>query len=132
MKRWGFKGQGASHGTSLSHRSGGSIGMRKDPGKVWKGKKMAGQMGGDYVTVLGLEVVKVDKEMDLIYVKGSIPGPKNTIVKVRDAAGKDDQFDPYTAPPPFPTRTQKELAELPAEMTAPAKAADPLAARYNL
>jgi large subunit ribosomal protein L3 len=56
MKRWGFKGQPKTHGTSLSHRSPGSIGMRKDPGKVWKGKKMAGHMGGENVTVRTMQV----------------------------------------------------------------------------
>ena len=56
MKRWGFKGQPASHGASLSHRSGGSIGQRKTPGKVFKGRKMAGHMGGEHVTALNLEV----------------------------------------------------------------------------
>lgn len=74
MKRWNFAGLEASHGVSVSHRSHGSTGQRQDPGKVFKGKKMAGHMGVDNVTVKNLKVVIVDKEKSVIAVKGSIPG----------------------------------------------------------
>lgn len=74
MKRWGFAGLEASHGVSVSHRSHGSTGQRQDPGKVFKGKKMAGHMGVDNITVKNLEVLIVDKEKSVIALKGSIPG----------------------------------------------------------
>jgi len=74
MKRWNFRGLEASHGVSVSHRSHGSTGQRQDPGKTFKGKKMAGHMGVDNITVKNLEVLIVDKEKSLIAVKGSIPG----------------------------------------------------------
>ena len=83
MKRWNFGGLRASHGVSVSHRSHGSTGQRQDPGKVFKGKKMAGHMGDKYRTMLNLEVVKSDLENELLYLKGSIPGSKNTEVVVR-------------------------------------------------
>jgi large subunit ribosomal protein L3 len=74
MKRWNFRGLEASHGVSISHRSHGSTGQRQDPGKTFKGKKMAGHMGTDNVTVKNLEVVMIDKDKSVIAVKGSIPG----------------------------------------------------------
>ena len=74
MKKWGFAGLEASHGVSVSHRSHGSTGQRQDPGKVFKGKKMAGHMGVENVTVKNLEILIVDKEKSVIAVKGSIPG----------------------------------------------------------
>ena len=80
MKRWNFGGLRASHGVSVSHRSHGSTGQRQDPGKVFKGKKMAGHMGDKIRTMLNLEVIKSDLENNLIYLKGSIPGSKNTQV----------------------------------------------------
>ena len=78
MKRWNFGGLRASHGVSVSHRSHGSTGQRQDPGKVFKGKKMAGHMGDKLRTMLNLEIVKSDLENSLIYLKGSIPGSKNS------------------------------------------------------
>ncbi len=83
MKRWNFSGLRASHGVSVSHRSHGSTGQRQDPGKVFKGKKMAGHMGDKFRTMLNLEVIKSDLENDLLYLKGSIPGSKNSEVFVR-------------------------------------------------
>ena len=83
MKRWNFGGLRASHGVSVSHRSHGSTGQRQDPGKVFKGKKMAGHMGDKYRTLLNLEVIKSDIENDLLYLKGSIPGSKNSTVFLR-------------------------------------------------
>ena len=85
MKRWNFGGLRASHGVSVSHRSHGSTGQRQDPGKVFKGKKMAGHMGDKLRTILNLEVVKSDIENDLLYLKGSIPGSKNSTVFLRES-----------------------------------------------
>ena len=85
MKRWGFKGLRATHGVSLSHRSHGSTGQRQDPGKVFKGKKMAGHMGDRQRTQQNLEVVRTDDERGLIFVKGSVPGAKNSWLMVRDS-----------------------------------------------
>ena len=83
MKKYNFGGLRASHGVSVSHRSHGSTGQNQDPGKVFKGKKMAGHMGSKFRTILNLEVIKSDIENGLIYIKGSIPGSKNTIVHLR-------------------------------------------------
>ena len=85
MKRWNFGGLRASHGVSVSHRSHGSTGQRQDPGKVFKGKKMAGHMGDKLRTMLNLEIIKSDFENNLIYLKGSIPGSKNTTVILRES-----------------------------------------------
>ena len=85
MKRWNFGGLRASHGVSVSHRSHGSTGQRQDPGKVFKGKKMAGHMGDKLRTMLNLEVVKSDLENNLLYLKGSIPGSKNSKVFLRES-----------------------------------------------
>ena len=85
MKRWNFGGLRASHGVSVSHRSHGSTGQRQDPGKVFKGKKMAGHMGDKLRTILNLEIVKSDIENNLIYLKGSIPGSKNSTVFLRES-----------------------------------------------
>ena len=83
MKRHNFGGLRASHGVSISHRSHGSTGQRQDPGKVFKGKKMAGHMGDKIRTIQNIEVIKTDKENNLLYLKGSIPGSKNTEVLIR-------------------------------------------------
>jgi large subunit ribosomal protein L3 len=85
MKRHNFRGLEASHGVSISHRSHGSTGQRQDPGKVFKGKKMAGHMGDVQVTVQNLSVVSTDDERGLILVRGSVPGSEGTWVLVRDA-----------------------------------------------
>ena len=85
MKRWNFGGLRASHGVSVSHRSHGSTGQRQDPGKVFKGKKMAGHMGDKLRTMLNLEIIKSDLENDLLYIKGSIPGSKNSTVYLRES-----------------------------------------------
>ena len=85
MKRWNFGGLRASHGVSVSHRSHGSTGQRQDPGKVFKGKKMAGHMGDKLRTMLNIEVVKSDLENNLLYLKGSIPGSKNSTVFLRES-----------------------------------------------
>jgi large subunit ribosomal protein L3 len=83
QKRWNFGGGRASHGNSLSHRVPGSIGQRQSPGKVWKGKKMAGHMGSDNVTALNLDLVRVDAEKNLLLVKGAVPGHAGADVVVR-------------------------------------------------
>ncbi|WP_075533923.1 50S ribosomal protein L3 [Candidatus Pelagibacter communis] len=85
MKRWNFGGLRASHGVSVSHRSHGSTGQRQDPGKVFKGKKMAGHMGDKSRTMLNLEIIKSDIENNLLFVKGSIPGAKNSTVFLRES-----------------------------------------------
>ena len=85
MKRHNFGGLRASHGVSISHRSHGSTGQRQDPGKVFKGKKMAGHMGDKLRTMLNLEVVKSDIENNLIFLRGSIPGSKNSTVILRES-----------------------------------------------
>jgi len=86
MKRHNFGGLRASHGVSISHRSHGSTGQCQDPGKVFKGKKMAGHMGSARVTVQNLEVVRTDADRGLIMIKGAVPGSKGGWVTVRDAA----------------------------------------------
>jgi large subunit ribosomal protein L3 len=85
MKRWNFGGLRATHGVSVSHRSHGSTGQRQDPGKVFKGKKMAGHMGDKFRTMQNIEIIKSDLENDLLYLKGSIPGSKNTEVLIKQS-----------------------------------------------
>ena len=85
IKRHNFSGLGATHGVSVSHRSHGSTGQRQDPGKVFKGKKMAGHMGNKLRTMQNLEIIKSDIDNNLLYVKGSIPGAKNSEVLVQKA-----------------------------------------------
>ena len=85
MKRYNFGGLRASHGVSVSHRSHGSTGQRQDPGKVFKGKKMAGHMGDKFRTTQGLEIVETDITNNLLYLRGSIPGSKNTYVEIMEA-----------------------------------------------
>ena len=85
MKRHNFAGLRATHGVSVSHRSHGSTGQRQDPGKVFKGKKMAGHMGNKLRTMQNIEIIKSDVENNLLYLKGSIPGSKNTEVLVKKA-----------------------------------------------
>ena len=86
VKRWNFRTQDATHGNSLSHRAPGSIGNCQTPGRVFKGKKMAGHMGAERVTVQGLEVVRIDEENGLILVKGSVPGANGTDVIIKPTA----------------------------------------------
>jgi large subunit ribosomal protein L3 len=88
MKRWNFKGLRATHGVSISHRSHGSTGQCQDPGKVFKGKKMAGHMGAARVTTQNLEVVKTDADRGLVFIKGAVPGSKGGWVTVKDAVKK--------------------------------------------
>jgi large subunit ribosomal protein L3 len=88
MKRWNFRGLRATHGVSVSHRSLGSTGNRQDPGKTFKNKKMAGQLGNERVTTLNLKVVQTDVARGLILVEGAVPGSKGGWITVRDAVKK--------------------------------------------
>jgi len=88
MKRWNFGGLRATHGVSVSHRSLGSTGNRQDPGKTFKNKKMAGQMGNERITTLNLKVVQTDVARGLILVEGAVPGAKGGWITVRDAVKK--------------------------------------------
>lgn len=113
MKRHNFGGLRATHGVSISHRSHGSTGQCQDPGKVFKGKKMAGHMGAARVTTQNLEVVKIDSDRGLIMVKGAVPGSKGGWVTVKDAVKKPF---PENAPVPAALRVAETPAtEAPAE-----------------
>jgi large subunit ribosomal protein L3 len=107
MKRWNFGGLRATHGVSLSHRSLGSTGQRQDPGRTFKGKKMAGHLGVETVTTLNLTIVRVDVERGLIMVRGAVPGAEGSYVKVRDAVKK---ALPKDAPKPGAFRKAGEEA----------------------
>jgi large subunit ribosomal protein L3 len=120
MKRWGFKGLRASHGVSLSHRSHGSTGQCQDPGKVFKGKKMAGHMGDRRVTVQNLEVVGVDRERGLVLVRGGVPGARGGYVRVRDSVKR---ALPSDAPHPAGLRKSAGAAKT-AESAPPASDGD--------
>jgi len=89
MKRHNFSGLRASHGVSISHRSGGSTGQNKEPGRVFKGKKMAGHMGAKQATKQNLKLIDIDEENNLLVIKGSIPGKKNSIVYIKDSVKKN-------------------------------------------
>lgn len=122
MKRHNFAGLEATHGVSISHRSHGSTGQRQDPGKVFKGKKMAGHMGDVKATAQNIEVISTDEEEGLIIVKGSIPGSAGSFVTIKDAVKK-----PSVKGAPFPAaifgeKAAKEAAEA-AEKAAEAEAA---------
>jgi large subunit ribosomal protein L3 len=104
MKRWNFGGLRATHGVSVSHRSHGSTGQRQDPGRVFKGKKMAGHLGDERVSAQNLQVVRVDAERGLLFVKGSVPGAEGGWVEVRDAAKAPL---PKEAPKPGATKQAK-------------------------
>ncbi|MGE0754789.1 MAG: 50S ribosomal protein L3 [Alphaproteobacteria bacterium] len=117
MKRWNFAGLEATHGVSVSHRAHGSTGQRQDPGKVFKGKKMAGHLGSERVTVQNLKIVSVDDEKGLIAVSGAVPGAKNSWVFISDAVKKGTH---PKAPYPAGLRKAAETAsgENAAEQTA--------------
>ncbi|WP_019962364.1 50S ribosomal protein L3 [Woodsholea maritima] len=119
MKRWNFGGLRASHGVSISHRSHGSTGQCQDPGKVFKGKKMAGHLGAERVSVQNLEVVRIDAERGLIMVRGAVPGSKDGWVELRDAV-KGPKCDEL----PFPGKFVS-FADLNAEPVAEADVAAP-------
>ena len=101
MKRHNFAGLRASHGVSVSHRSHGSTGNSQDPGRVWKGKKMAGQLGNKKITIQSLEVVSIDEDRGLVLVKGGVPGSAGTWVSISDAKKKS-----LPANVPYPAGTK--------------------------
>lgn len=107
MKRWGFAGMPASHGVSKSHRAIGSTGQCQDPGKVFKGKKMPGRMGGKRVSVQNNRIVKIDRGRNLLYLKGHVPGNKGAFVEIRDAIRRPlwgtDRVADGLIEPPLPT-----------------------------
>jgi large subunit ribosomal protein L3 len=123
MKRWNFGGLRATHGVSLSHRSLGSTGQRQDPGKTFKGKKMAGQLGNETVTTLNMTIWRIDTDRGLILVRGAVPGSEGSFVKIRDAVKSPLPTD---APKPGAFRkagaatAAAEPAETPAAEPAPA------------
>ncbi len=114
MKRHNFSGLEASHGVSVSHRAHGSTGQCQDPGRVFKGKKMAGQMGNKNITVQNLEVMRVDSENNLIFIRGAVPGKKGTVVTITDAIKKSL---PSKAPyPAFFKKVNKKESEAKSEI----------------
>jgi large subunit ribosomal protein L3 len=117
MKRWNFGGLRATHGVSISHRSHGSTGQCQDPGRVFKGKKMAGHMGAARVTTQNLQVVKTDAARGLIMVKGAVPGSKGGWVTVKDAVKK-----PFPDNAPMPAGLKSDAAAAAAEAPAEAPA----------
>jgi len=134
MKRHNFAGLRASHGVSISHRSHGSTGQNQDPGRVFKGKKMAGHMGASQVTTLNLEVVQVDEERGLLLIKGAVPGSENGWVVLRDAVKSKLPSDlpfpaglksaaveeaPAEAAPTEEAPAEETQAETPVETAAP-------------
>ena len=125
MKRWNFGGLRASHGVSISHRSHGSTGQCQDPGKVFKGKKMAGHMGASRVTTQNLQVVKTDSDRGLILIKGAVPGPKGGWVFIKDAVKKPF---PENAILPAALKSASEEAKKQAEEAAAQAAAEEEAA----
>ena len=128
MKRWGFGGLRATHGVSISHRSHGSTGNRQDPGRVFKGKKMAGHMGDRQRTQQNLEVVRTDADRGLLFIKGSVPGSKNGWLLVRDAvklkAADDLPFPAAIIDTAAPPANDEPAAEAPVEETAVDAAAE--------
>ena len=112
MKRHNFAGLRASHGVSVSHRSHGSTGNSQDPGKVWKGKKMAGHMGDARVTVQNLMVVSTDLEKGIILLKGAVPGAKGSYVLIKDAV-KDEVPDEAPFPASIKTKSVEDTATQP-------------------
>ncbi|KZS88440.1 mitochondrial 50S ribosomal protein L3 [Sistotremastrum niveocremeum HHB9708] len=131
MKRWNFSGQTKSHGNSLNHRGAGSTGQNQDPGRVWPGKKMAGRLGGKQITVQNLQVVRIDTKLDLIFVKGNVPGIDDAFVQVRDAKktmaigrhnwekGQDEKVLPKNVVDiPFPAGTKELAAQYPPVISA--------------
>ncbi|MBU1378124.1 MAG: 50S ribosomal protein L3 [Alphaproteobacteria bacterium] len=133
MKRWNFGGLRATHGVSVSHRSHGSTGQRQDPGRTFKGKKMAGHLGQETVTTLNVTVWRVDVERGLILVKGAVPGTEGTYVKIRDAvksalpadAPKPGAFKSSGQPAPAAVAAEEPaVTEAPAQDAAATEAGD--------
>ncbi|KAL0581550.1 hypothetical protein V5O48_000479 [Marasmius crinis-equi] len=143
MKRWGFKGLRASHGVSVSHRKIGATGAHQDPGRVWPGKKMPGRLGGERITTQNLAVVRVDTNLNLVYVRGAVPGIDDAHVLVRDAKkkmvalGQHNQLKGLyekVLPKgvddlPFPAGTSEMAKTLPSVIEAPAYRKSPFIAQ---
>ncbi|KAF5358458.1 hypothetical protein D9756_001486 [Leucocoprinus leucothites] len=142
MKRWGFHGLAASHGVSISHRSSGSTGQHQDPGRIFPGKKMAGRMGGKRITTQNLPVLRVDTNLNLIFVKGAVPGVDDAHVLIRDAKkimaqGKHNQakglyekiLPKGVDDLPFPAGTTELAKTLPTIIEAPAYRTSPFIPR---
>uniref|UniRef100_UPI0037E983F6 large ribosomal subunit protein uL3m n=1 Tax=Semicossyphus pulcher TaxID=241346 RepID=UPI0037E983F6 len=110
MKRWGFKGQPATHGQTKTHRRPGASGPGGDPGKVFKGKKMPGMMGNTYITAHGLKIWRVNTKYNVLYVNGTIPGHRNCLLKVRDTVLPTKSSTLLR--PPFPTYFTEEEGDL--------------------
>ena len=111
MKRHNFSGLRASHGVSVSHRAHGSTGQNQDPGKVFKGKKMAGHMGGKFRTIQNLEVIKSDLENNLIFVKGSVPGSKNSLVLIQKNSKKINRISTMEKIEKFQSESIKTISK---------------------
>ncbi|KIY43599.1 mitochondrial 50S ribosomal protein L3 [Fistulina hepatica ATCC 64428] len=138
MKRWNFHGLSKTHGVSLSHRSAGSTGQHQDPGRVWPGKKMAGRLGNERITIQNLFVVRVDSTLNLIYVRGAVPGVDDAHVLVRDAKKKvaigrhnqdkglyEDVLPKGVDDLPFPAGTAEMAKKLPPIIEAPSTRRSP-------
>ncbi|MEQ2202397.1 hypothetical protein XENOCAPTIV_027904 [Xenoophorus captivus] len=110
MKRWGFKGQPASHGQTKTHRRPGASGPGGDPAKVFKGKKMPGRMGNTYITAHGLKIWRVNTKYNVLYVHGTVPGHRNCVLKVRDTVLPSRHSTLLS--PPFPTYFTEEEGDL--------------------
>ncbi|CAL1584552.1 unnamed protein product [Knipowitschia caucasica] len=108
MKRWGFKGQPATHGQTKTHRRPGASGPGGDPARVWKGKKMPGKMGNVNRTAHGLKIWRVNTKYNVLYVNGSVPGHRNCLVKIKDTILPNHRL----LTPPFPTYFTEEEEEL--------------------
>ena len=114
MKRHNFAGLEATHGISVSHRSHGSTGQCQDPGRVFKGKKMAGHLGAERVTTQNLEIVKIDDELNVVAVYGAVPGAKNSVVFINDAI---KSFTPEDLPFPAGYANSNESAPVEGEVS---------------
>jgi large subunit ribosomal protein L3 len=112
MKRHNFSGLRASHGVSVSHRSHGSTGQNQDPGKIFKGKKMAGHMGDKFRTIQNLEIIKSDLENNLIFVKGSVPGSKNSLVLIQKNSKKINRITTLEKNKKLQTESIKSSAKI--------------------
>ncbi|KAI3358525.1 hypothetical protein L3Q82_014936, partial [Scortum barcoo] len=110
MKRWGFKGQPATHGQTKTHRRPGASGPGGDPAKVFKGKKMPGMMGNIYITAFGLKIWRVNTKHNVLYVNGSVPGHRNCLLKIRDTVLPNRSSTVLN--PPFPTYFTEEEGDL--------------------
>ncbi|MBI3283129.1 50S ribosomal protein L3 [Candidatus Curtissbacteria bacterium] len=113
VKRWGFAGGPKTHGQSDRHRAPGSIGQTTTPGRVFKGKKMAGHLGNEKITVTGLEVIDVDQEKNQLFIKGAVPGAKNGFLVIE----KTGKVRKYIAPPEEKPREEEESEEKKTEGT---------------